>query len=196
MQLGSQRDLLDPPRSGPNAHHVDRAYQFFRYFVMGGRELDVRRLDVTAPGPVRDRIQELSALIDATATDLTPFAARGGRIIWLQGNDDPSVSPFENRRNYQAIVARMGNAAADRFIRYFELPGLAHGGGRFSPTWESLAALDAWVENSTPPDHAVVTDGTRSETRGRTRPLCAYPTWPKYRDGNVNDAASYACATE
>lgn len=196
MQLGSQRDLLDPPRSGPNAHHVDRAYQFFRYFVMGGRDLDVRRLDVTAPGPVRDRIQELSALIDATATDLTPFAARGGRIIWLQGNDDPSVSPFENRRNYQAIVARMGNAAADRFIRYFELPGLAHGGGRFSPTWESLAALDAWVENSTPPDHAVVTDGTRSETRGRTRPLCAYPTWPKYGDGNVNDAASYTCATE
>ncbi len=32
-QIGSQPELTDPPRSGPNAHHVDRAYQFFRYFV-------------------------------------------------------------------------------------------------------------------------------------------------------------------
>jgi feruloyl esterase len=90
----------------------------------------------------------------------------------------------------------MGRATADRFIRYFEVPGLAHGGGRFSPTWESLAALDAWVEHGTPPDGAVATDGTRSETRGRTRPLCAYPAWPRYRGGDPNNAASFACATE
>ncbi|PWS38953.1 tannase/feruloyl esterase family alpha/beta hydrolase [Falsiroseomonas bella] len=196
MQLGSQRELLAPPRSGPNAHHVDRAYQFFRYFVNDGRDFDIRTLDVMAPGPLRERIREISALFDATATDFSAFAARGGRIIWLQGHDDPSVSPLENRRNYAAVVARMGQAATDRFMRYYELAGLAHGGGRFSPTWESLAALDAWVEQGTPPDGAAVTDGTRGETRGRTRPLCAYPTWPRYRGGDPNNAASFACATE
>jgi feruloyl esterase len=194
MQLGSQRGLTDPPRSGPNAHHVDRAYQFFRYFVNGGRDLDMRRLDVTAEGPQRERILEISRLFDATATDLSRFAARGGKIIWLQGNDDPSVSPLENRRNYEAIVARMGREEAARFIRYFAIPGLAHGGGRFAPTWESLAALDAWVENGTPPDAAVVTDGTRGATRGRTRPLCAHPSWPRYRGGDANSAASFDCA--
>jgi feruloyl esterase len=197
MQLGSQPALLDPPRSGPNAHHVDRAYQFFRYFVHGGRDLDMRQLDVTAPGPVRDRIQEVSALFDATATDLSAFAARGGRIIWLQGNDDPSVSPLENRRNYEAIVARMGRERADGFLRFFLLPGLAHGGGRFAPMWASLAALDNWVENGVPPQGQVVTDGTASQTRGRTRPLCAYPAWPQYRgSGDVQAAASFVCAAE
>jgi feruloyl esterase len=196
MQLGSEPVLRDPPRSGPNAHHVDRAYQFFRYFVFGGRELDMRTLDVTAPGPVRDRILEISALFDATATDLTRFAARGGKIIWLQGNDDPSVSPLENRRNHQAIVARMGRDQAAGFLRYFEIPGLAHGGGRFAPQWESLAALDRWVEQGVPPDDAVLTDGTRSETRGRTRPLCAHPGWPRFRGGDPNLAASFVCATE
>ncbi len=196
MQIGSQRELTDPPRSGPNAHHVDRAYQFFRYFVNGGRDLDMRQLDVTASGPVRDRILEISALFDATATDLSRFAARGGKIIWLQGNDDPSVSPLENRRNYEAIVARMGREATDRFLRYFQVPGLAHGGGRFSPTWESLAALDAWVEEGKAPDAAVVTDGTSGPTRGRTRPLCPHPTWPRFRGGDANLAASFTCVAD
>ncbi len=86
MQIGSQAALTSPPRSGPNAHHVDRAYQFFRYFVNGGRDLDMRQLDVTAEGPQRDRILEISSLFDATATDLSAFAARGGRMIFLQGN--------------------------------------------------------------------------------------------------------------
>jgi feruloyl esterase len=197
MQLGSQRDLLDPPRSGPNAHHVDRAYQFFRFFVNGGRDLDMRRLDVTAPGPMRQRILEISALFDATASDLSRFAARGGRIIWLHGHDDPSVSPLENRRNVQAIVARMGAEAADRFLRYYEIPGLAHGGGRFAPTWQSLAALDAWVEGGAAPVGQVITDSTTGPTRGRTRPLCAFPSWPRYNgSGDPNLAASFTCATD
>lgn len=197
MQLGSQRDLLDPPRSGPNAHHVDRAYQFFRYFVNGGRDLDMRRLDVTAEGAARARILEISALFDATSTDLSRFAARGGRIIWLHGHDDPSVSPLENRRFVQAITARMGREETGRFLRYYEIPGLAHGGGGFAPTWESLAALDAWVEGGVAPVGQVITDATRSPTRGRTRPLCAHPSWPRYAGtGDANSAASFTCVTE
>jgi feruloyl esterase len=197
MQLGSQAALLDPPRSGPNAHHVDRAYQFFRYFVNGGHDLDMRQLDVTSEGPQRARILEISALFDATATDLSRFAARGGKLLWLHGHDDPSVSPLENRRNVQAIAARMGPEQADAFLRYYEVPGLAHGGGRFAPTWESLAALDAWVEEGRAPEGLVVTDGTDSVTRGRTRPLCRFPTWPQYRgSGDMNDAANFRCVAD
>lgn len=196
MFLGSQPAYADPLRSGPNARHAALAYEFFKYFVNGGRAPDMRRLDVLSPGPVRDRVQEVSALVDATATDLERFAARGGKLILLHGHEDQGVSPRETRRTFQAIEARMGRDRADRFIRYFEVPGLAHGAGRFSPTWESLAALDAWVENRTPPENAVITDGTKSETRGRTRPLCRFPTWPKYRGGDPNLAASFACATE
>jgi feruloyl esterase len=197
MQIGSERALRSPPRSGPNAHHVDRAYQFFRYFVNGGRDLDMRTLDVASPGPVRDRILEISRLFDATKTDLSAFASRGGKLIFLQGNDDPSVSPHENTRFYRRIVETMGRERADGFLRYFLIPGLAHGGGRFAPTWGSVEALDNWVENGIPPQGLVVTDATNSPTRGRTRPLCAYPTFPRHRgEGDVNSAASFTCATE
>jgi feruloyl esterase len=107
------------------------------------------------------------------------------------------VSPLENRRNVQAVIARMGQDQADRFLRYFEIPGLAHGGGRFAPQWESLAALDTWVESGTPTDAAIVTDGTRSDTRGRTRPLCRFPAWPKYLgQGDPRLAASFACVAQ
>jgi hypothetical protein len=38
-----------------------------------------------------------------------------------------------------------------------------------------------------------VTDRNEA-TRGRTRPLCEYPAWPKYNgSGDVNAAASFAC---
>lgn len=197
MQLGSQAALTSPPRSGPNAHHVDRAYQFFRYFVNGGRDLDMRTLDVTAEGPQRERILEISRLFDASRADLSAFAQRGGKLILLQGNDDPSVSPWENARLHQRMRETMGEARADGFARFFLLPGLAHGGGRFAPQWGSVAALDNWVENGVPPQGQVVVDGTTSQTRGRTRPLCAAPTFPRYRgEGDQNNAASFVCAAE
>jgi hypothetical protein len=197
MQLGSQAALTSPPRSGPNAHHVDRAYQFFRYFVNGGRDLDMRTLDVTAEGPQRERILEISRLFDASRADLSAFAARGGKLILLQGNDDPSVSPWENARFHRRITEAMGAERADGFSRFFLLPGLAHGGGRFAPQWGSVAALDNWVENGVPPQGQVVVDGTATPTRGRSLPLCAAPTFPRYRgEGDVNRAASFVCAAE
>jgi feruloyl esterase len=118
-------------------------------------------------------------------------------MIFLPGNDDPSVSPLENRRFHERIVATMGRERTDAFLRFFLLPGLAHGGGRFAPQWGSLAALDNWVENGVPPQGQIVVDGTSSQTRGRTRPLCAVPTFPRYRgEGDVNQAASFVCAAE
>jgi feruloyl esterase len=197
MQLGSQAAYLQPPVSGPNAHHVSRADQFIRNFVARAPELDLRTVDVQREGPFTRRIQELSAAIDATSPDFSAFARRGGRLIWVQGNDDPSVSPWMNARLYEAVVARMGREAADAFLRFYLVPGLAHGGGRFTPTWDSLAALDTWVEHGVPPQGQVVTDATRGPTRGRTRPLCDYPTFPRYRgEGDINSAASFACAAE
>ena len=45
----------------------------------------------------------------------------------------------------------MGQAEADKFIRFYMVPGLAHGGGNFNPIWENLAALDNWVRKGVYP---------------------------------------------
>ena len=48
--------------------------------------------------------------------------------------------------------------------------------------------------------HAMANTSPVADTAGvpgRTRPLCDYPAWPKYKGaGDVNSAQSYACATQ
>jgi hypothetical protein len=46
-----------------------------------------------------------------------------------------------------------------------------------------------WVENKTAPGMSVrVTAGERS------LPLCSYPSYPRYRQGDPMSAAAYECA--
>jgi feruloyl esterase len=80
-------------------------------------------------------------------------------------------------------------------VRFYLAPGFGHGTGPFVVGWDALAALEGWVETGAAPGPQVVTD-TREGHRGRTRPLCVYPAWPKFAGGNVDDAASFACVKE
>ncbi|MES5048265.1 tannase/feruloyl esterase family alpha/beta hydrolase [Rhizobium nepotum] len=197
MQLGSELQIRTPPVSGPNAHHSSRSFEFLQNFVQRDQPLDLLSFDIHQPGKLKDRIIELSDVIGATRTDWSDFSARGGKIIWLQGNDDPSVSPLGNAKLFESIVSKMGEGKVKEFMRFYLVPGLAHGGGRFSPTWDNLTALDNWVENGVPPSNPIVVDATKTPTKGRTRPLCEYPGWPKYKgEGDVALASSFICAND
>ena len=94
---------------------------------------------------------------------------------------------------YQRLQAQMGSARVDTFVRYYEVPGYGHAVSTvFNATWDSLAALENWVEKGVAPKAQVTTDTVGIP--GRKRPLCEYPTWPRYRGaGDANDAESYVC---
>ena len=195
MGVGSQLEWINEDKL--NAHHAWRADQFVKYLVTGDPNFSVLDFDIHNPGVWEDRITELSAMIDATDPDLKQFMVHGGKILWVQGNDDPSVSPYANENVYKSIVAKMGQEKADSFMRFYLAPGLAHGGGVFSPTWDNLTLLDNWVENGVAPTAPVVFDATNTATNGRSLPLCAYPTWPKYvGSGDPNVASSFRCVSE
>ncbi|WP_245428969.1 tannase/feruloyl esterase family alpha/beta hydrolase [Phyllobacterium phragmitis] len=197
MHLGSEPQMRTPPVSGPNAHHSSRSFEFLQNFVQRDQPLDLLSFDIRQPGKLQDRIVELSEAIGATRTDWSAFSDRGGKIIWLQGNDDPSVSPLGNTKLFESIVSKMGKDKVKSFMRFYLVPGLAHGGGRFSPTWDNLTALDNWVEHSVPPSNPIVVDATKSSTKGRTRPLCEYPSWPKYKgNGDMALASSFSCSSD
>jgi feruloyl esterase len=95
----------------------------------------------------------------------------------------------------------MGLGNVRNFVRYYTIPGLGHvlgspssTGGGFFASWDPLPALDAWVESGTAPSGLVTTD-QNAATRGRTRPVCEWPSWPKYNGaGDPNSAASFTCA--
>ncbi|WP_061938406.1 tannase/feruloyl esterase family alpha/beta hydrolase [Aureimonas sp. AU22] len=197
MNLGKQATYDEPVISGPNAHHAARAYEFFQHFIGRDGKFDYRSFDIANPGPYRDRLLEISEMADANNPDLSAFQQAGGKVILVQGSEDPSVTPLGTAAYYENVRETMGADKASSFVRFYMLPGLAHGKGNFAPTWDSLAALDNWVVNGIVPEGYVATDTTDTPTRGRTLPVCAYPTWPRFEGkGDVRDAANFTCASK
>ena len=95
---------------------------------------------------------------------------------------------------YRRLQTQMGTDRVKSFARYYEVPGLGHAmSTAFNATWDSLTTLERWAEQGAGPTSQVTTDVTG--VPGRTRPLCDYPQWPKYKGtGDVNAAASFVCA--
>ncbi|MEY4762648.1 MAG: hypothetical protein RLZZ200_2504 [Pseudomonadota bacterium] len=105
------------------------------------------------------------------------------------------VPPSMTSAYYDRVAMRYGKAVRD-FVRYYIQPGFGHGFGSFNMTWDSLGALDAWVNAGRAPTDPVATDANAA-SRGRTRPLCEYPTFPRYTGrGDLDSAASLICAQD
>lgn len=139
------------------------------------------------------RIQQVSQAYDSSNPDLDLFKARAGKLILVQGTNDMQVPESATTAYYQAVAKRYAGATGD-FVRYYVQPGFGHGGGGFSLTWDSLSALDRWVEAGTAPVNPVAVD-INSKTLGRTRPLCEFPLFPKYSGaGSLTVAASFTCS--
>lgn len=138
------------------------------------------------------RVLEMSRLYDASNPNIDAFQARGGKLLMLQGTTDMLVPPSLTTAYYDQLVARYG-AGLPGFARYYVVPGYGHGSGDFTTTWDSLAALEAWVEGGTAPANQVTVDAATA-TAGRARPLCEYPLYPKYNgSGDPTRAASFTC---
>jgi hypothetical protein len=185
------------PAPGPVAPTEPIHYMFFNVFVRGFvmRDLnaDALAFDPEHPGPWATRLSQISAIIGSSRPDLSTFSRRGGKLILVHGADDALIPVGWSEAYYRSVVRTMGAATVDRFMRFYIVPGYGHSIGVFNVDWDSLTALDRWVETGAAPDHPVATDANPA-TRGRARPLCRYPAWPKYNGaGDINAAASYRC---
>lgn len=169
--------------------------QWIRYFVTRDPKVNSLAFDPQHPGPYRDRISQLATEQDLTATDLSAFQAHGGKIIIVHGTADQLVSPRATEAYVGQVAKRMGADRTAGFIRYYEIPGYAHVVSTvFNASWDSVGALENWAEHNQAPGNLIVTDLTG--VRGRTRPLCEYPAWPRYiGTGDVNTASSFTCVS-
>ena len=139
------------------------------------------------------KIQALSARWDAKDPDIDTFQKKGGKLLVIQGTTDMLVAPAVTTDYVNSLKSRYGDKLSS-FARYYMVPGFGHGTGPFQSKWDSLSALDAWASSGTAPTNPVTTDGAAA-TAGRTRPLCEYPLFPKYKGtGDVNSAANFTCS--
>ncbi|KND61267.1 Chlorogenate esterase [Candidatus Burkholderia verschuerenii] len=184
------------PSNPANKHDANQwvtGDQWVKYLVTRVPTFDSLNFDPTHPGAYQSRVQTVSALSDATNTDISAFRAKGGKIIMTHGLADEIVSTDSSTDDYNGLVDRFGRGKVDRFVRFYLMPGVRHGTGPFHPAIDSLSALDRWVKSGTAPETLQMSD-LNTVTLGRTRPLCRYPSWPKFVGGNANDAASFTCA--
>lgn len=169
--------------------------QWVKYFVTRDAGFNSLSLDPQNPGAYQARIVQLTAMQDTNKTDLSVFANKGGKILMAHGSHDALVSTRATQQYWQRIRTGMGAAKVDSFARYYEIPGYGHAvSSVFNAAWDSLTTLEDWVEKGVAPPPQTVAD--TAGVPGRTRPLCDYPGYPKYRGaGDLNVAASYSCAT-
>jgi len=134
-----------------------------------------------------------AASLNSDAADLSAFRRRGGKLILYTGMSDPVFSANDLIRYYKDVTrANGGEKQTLGFARLFLAPGMNHcGGGPGLDSFDTLTALEEWVEDGAAPAHIVARGNAFP---GRTRPLCPYPQTPHYNGwGNTENAASFIC---
>jgi pimeloyl-ACP methyl ester carboxylesterase len=184
------------PATSADANMYVTGDQWVKFFVTRDADFNSLTFDPQNPGTYAARVTEVSNLTDATNPDLSPFFAHGGKLIMLHGLADEVISNNSTIDYYKQMIATVGQASVDQNVRFYTVPGMGHGTGVFIPNWDSLAALEGWVEGGLAPATGVAVDAVAG-TYGRTRPLCLFPSWPKYRgSGSLDAAVNYSCVTE
>jgi hypothetical protein len=164
-----------------------------QYFYARDPNVDPRSI---TPEAYAARVREVSALMDATQPDLSAFHARGGKLIVLEHMSDYAQSPYAGIQ-YGESVQRVMGAKAKEFFRLYTAPGVDHVGTGGPALVDMLGAVSAWVERGEAPTglRLLDTDVKPPFNVKRSRPLCEWPTWPRYRGiGDADVSATFECA--
>jgi hypothetical protein len=145
------------------------------------------------------RMEAFSAVYDTHRdATLSAFKARGGKLLFVHGMADPIFSALDTQAYYERLATNNGGlAAVQSFSRAFFVPGMNHcGGGPATDAFDSLQAVVDWVEKGQAPEViAAAAPATSAYFPNRTRPLCPYPKFAKYKgSGSLEDAANFTCS--
>ncbi len=154
--------------------------------------------DLPAFNPDRDyrtvRDSRFAAEYEAKDPDISPFVNAGGKLLLWHGVDDPGPSMLATVEYYEQMKAVTAAKVKDldSSARFFLLPGVYHcRGGPGADDFDAVAALDQWVEQGQAPN---AMKATRSSEPVLSRPVCQYPTLPRYSGkGDPSLAESFHC---
>jgi Tannase and feruloyl esterase len=156
------------------------------------------KFDITKynPAQFRSRVLQVSALMDSTNPDLSAFHARGGKLLMLEQMADYAQSPYAGIAYFESVQKALGADKTSGFMRLFTAPGVDHVGSGAPANFDVLGTLAAWVEQGKAPAKLTVAEQDLLAPHfpsKRELPLCEWPTWPRYRAGNVSSASSFDC---
>jgi hypothetical protein len=185
-----------PPKILLNSFYYVIGDQVLRFFLTGDDHFNALTFDTTTGDKFAADLLPQSEASDASDADLSRFARRGGKFLIVHGTTDPTIPTNASVMYYKMVESKMGQKDMDAFLRFYLIPGFGHGRGVFNAGFDALGVLDRWLDTNVAPKDLVIVDNNK-RSHGRTRPLCKYPSWPKYNgSGDVNAASSFVCSTE
>jgi len=179
--------------SGPDPYGT--TYDSFRYVVFQDPAWNWRTFSLERDLAKAEQMGH--GLLTSIDPNLTAFARRG-KLLMYHGWADQDIAPRASVNFYQRTKqATTAPASNTDWVRLFMVPGMQHCGGGEGPNeFDTISALESWVERGQPPASMLASHRTEGKV-DRTRPLCPYPQVAKYRGtGSIDDAANFACATE
>lgn len=168
---------------------VRMAESYFRYlaFQPDDPDYDWMTYPLHEEPPGLDRLT--AELLDAKATDLQRFRARGGKLIAYFGWADAAISPLPILDYYDRLAAAMDGPPDDVF-RLYMIPGMFHcTGGVGAHEVDFMSPLIDWVEAGKAPADLAGLRHEKGELK-LARPQCPWPERAVRDAAGGNDAVN------
>lgn len=184
----------------PSSAPFGSAFQYLvasgvtKYFITRDPNFDPLTFDAAA---WKSQVQRSAEEVDISSASLRPFKDKGGKMILVHGTIDDLISPYNSIDYYNRQVTIFGQPALDSFLRFYMVPGMGHGRGVFTGTYDGLGVLDSWVDGGKAPGTLITIDGNAGSHR--SRPMCVYPAFPKFTGAlraSVDDSSNFSCVRD
>jgi feruloyl esterase len=180
------------------------ARQALTYWLGLGPDAKMATLDVDAHTNTAGGA--LVAMVDRTfrpgetkdPTKLLPFIRQGRKLIIYHGTSDPAIPAARSIEFYHDLATTLhGLGRTQASVRLFLVPGMQHCSGGIGPDrFDTLSALEAWVEHGKAPEAIAATTKQPDSATPHSLPLCPYPQQARYSGGGaLGDAANWKCTT-
>jgi len=150
---------------------------------------------VVKPAALKLVYDRLAADIPDDPSKYGAFFSRGGKLLMYHGYEDLIISPYSSVWFYEDLAEKNGGyEKLAGNARLFMVPGMLHCNGGSGPNaFDTLSALEKWVEKGIAPDGITATHSI-SDVVNRSMPLCKFPEQAHYKgSGDLNDAANWSC---
>ena len=189
-------ELAWAPMAGPNPYPY--LIGFYRNAVFDDQSWEYTTQPANFDTHVDLAERPRNRVIDAVNPDISPFIARGGKLLLVGGWADHTLAPGSFVDYYQRVVNTLGAERIRDSIRLFMVPGMDH---CFSPTYtpvhnaDLVGVLRTWKQTGKAPYTLIVTRSEEGKP-DRRRLVCAYPRVSRYKgSGSTDDPAHFSCRT-
>jgi feruloyl esterase len=196
------------PWGGTGFSPAPIAWQFvdhiLKFIVERDPGFDLHNYPVSLDGTVdRSAIAFFDSRTEAGDGDdphrLSRFIRHNGKLLLFHGFSDPALPAFRTVKFYQDL-ARLhdGYEKVQGHVRLFMVPDMQHCVGGPGPNlFDTLTALESWVEAGQGPDGIVAIHHVNNNPANpidRSMPLCKYPEQAEYKgSGSYNDGTNWSC---